>query len=132
MHDDDDDDRSDDRLIWWDATLPALECIIDCLDLETRQRVTDRLRLAAVTLQDKGLRGASYYLRSLSGEPSPGPGPIPRLSLDAELEKRLTKDFDFRSHLQPQQGAAEEPRGILWTLAMAPKGTPKPPQDDNA
>jgi hypothetical protein len=124
MHDDDD-DRSDDRLAWWDATLPALECILDCLPEDVQNRVCERLRLVAVTLQDRGLLGASYYLRSLSGEPSPGPGPIPRLSLDAELERRLTKDFDFRSHLQPQPGPEEAPRGILWTL-------PKPPKDGTA
>jgi hypothetical protein len=125
MHDDD--DRSDDHLNWWEPMQSTLGAIIDCLDVETQKRITDRLRLVAVTLQDKGLRGASYFSRALSGEPYPGPGPVPRISLDAELEKRLTPGFDFRSHLhlQPQPEPEETPRGILWTLA-------KPPADDAA
>jgi hypothetical protein len=125
MHDDDD-HHADDRLNWWEPLQDALGVFLDCLDLETQKRVTDRLRLVAVVQQDKGLKLANFFTRALSGEPYPGAGqPVPRLSLDAELEKRLTKDFDFRSHLQPQQGAAEEPRGILWILS-------KPPKDDNA
>jgi hypothetical protein len=128
MHDDDDDDCDDDRLIWWEPLQDALGVIIDCLDLETRQRITDRLRLTAVCQQDKKLKLASFFSRALSGEPYPGAGqPVPRLSLDAELEKRLTKDFNFQDYLQPQPQPqpGEAPRGILWTLA-------KPPADDAA
>jgi hypothetical protein len=83
MHDDeDDDDRSDDRLAWWDATLPALECILDCLPEDVQNRVCERLRLVAVIQQDKGQKLASFYSRALSGEPPPGPGPVSRITLD--------------------------------------------------
>jgi hypothetical protein len=91
---------------WWDATLHAMEAIIDCLPLETQRRIVDRLHLLARVQEDRDLWVASYFSRALSGEKAPPPGEVAQpLGYDAQVERMLTDDYDFRDQLRHQQHA---------------------------
>jgi hypothetical protein len=80
-----------------------MEAIIDCLPPEVQQRICARLRLLALTQEDKKLDLASYFSRALSGEPAPPAGKVAQpISIYERAEAMLTPDYDFRDQLQPQ------------------------------
>jgi hypothetical protein len=69
---------SDSHLAYWEPTMGAMECILDCLPPEVRTRIEQRLQQLAVAQEDRGDVTASYYSRALSGERCPKPEPKKR------------------------------------------------------
>jgi hypothetical protein len=63
------------RFDYWEPTMGAIECIMDCLQPEVRNRIVQRLRQLAVIQETRGDVTASYYSRALSGERCPKPEP---------------------------------------------------------
>jgi hypothetical protein len=105
-------------LDFWTPTLHAMEAIIDCLPLEVQKKICDRLHLLAIVEEDKGKHLASYFSRALSGERAPPPGEVAQpIGFDAQVERMLTNDYDFRDQLRHQQ----RPHGLLSMIFNKPE-----------
>jgi len=58
---------------FWEPTMGAIECVIDCLPRKAQERIVERLQLLARVQESQGEMVASRFSRALSGEPLPTP-----------------------------------------------------------
>jgi hypothetical protein len=66
---------------FWEPTMGAMECLIDCLPPKAQERIVERLQLLARVQESQGDLVASRFSRALSGESVPVPRPKPNLRL---------------------------------------------------
>jgi hypothetical protein len=72
---------------YWEPTMAAIQCVVDCLPKATQDKIVERLHLLARVQMDRGMLEAAYYTQTLSGGPPASevlglgqtPGPVLRL-----------------------------------------------------